>query len=94
MITEGPDRIEDPHDARHIQHDGREHYPPFTTPIMVFPFSRCGISAPVRHGYTDSPNRLGASSPFWGVIPARPLVMGHLPGLMTQAQPSGILTHR
>ena len=37
MITEGPPCIEDPHDARHTQRDGREHYLPFTTPIMVFP---------------------------------------------------------
>jgi hypothetical protein len=37
VITEGPPCIEDPHDARHTQRDGREHYPPFTTPIMVFP---------------------------------------------------------
>jgi hypothetical protein len=66
VITEGPHCIEDPHDARHAQRDGREHYPPFTTPIMVFPFSGCGISAPVRHGYADSPSRLGASSPSWG----------------------------
>ena len=37
MITEGPLCIEDSHDARHTQRDDREHYAPFTMPIMVFP---------------------------------------------------------
>jgi hypothetical protein len=31
VITEGPDRIEDPHDARQAQDDGRERYPPSIT---------------------------------------------------------------
>jgi hypothetical protein len=38
VLAEGPDRIEDPHDARDGQHDGREHYPPFTAPMHCVPF--------------------------------------------------------